>query len=163
MYLEISGRMTGKTPRLCNAVIEHLLKDKSNRAIIVCMNGIMVNLISDYLIERVEEWKITLCIYDVAKYINPRITNARVFYDEFDFVRPEQKFYYDPDGYYSTTLGYRHHAHNILKMNDNIYMEYKRSNDGFIIEGGCTLYKPKIKIEYEEFRDVAELFDIEDL
>ena len=95
MYLEISGRRTGKTTRLIDAVFEHIFN--GGTAIIYTLS---------------KEWGNSLYReyfnhprFDDKVLINPMYTsiellNTKVFYDEFDMCEGVRIY---KNGYYSTT------------------------------------------------------------
>lgn len=127
MYLEISGRQTGKTTRLCKDIVKHLDSKPSAIACIVMINGAMRHhyqyLIPDEYHDRilltvdfrkVVEEVVKLNTLSISKlFRDPRLgstldsseelfNDVKFYFDEFDFMDIENVPILE-GGYYVTT------------------------------------------------------------
>lgn len=105
LELEISGRQTGKTSRLIDAMVKHI--EAGGICFLYCVSQDMGRMVR----ERILVDHDIDCSYTV--YINPTgstfaerrqddLRRARYFFDEFDFLKKEHQRY-SPTGYYCTT------------------------------------------------------------
>lgn len=120
MYLEISGRATGKTKRLCEAVVSHLRQyGSSAMAVIISPSGHrakydalidekyhdMVLVTHDYEIakERLvnHETQESITFEDFSFKLGMGFGNIKYFFDDFDYGKSEIPTL--DDGYYVTT------------------------------------------------------------
>jgi len=96
-YLEISGRRTGKTTRLCRAAIAHL---EWGDAVIYTHNWRLGELIKMKVEPLVGIHKLVLCSF-AEEETSIHLDNPRRFFDEWDWI---QNCPFDPSGYYCSTL-----------------------------------------------------------
>lgn len=100
-YLEISGRLSGKTERLAAAVKEHV--EASGIALVVVSNGLV-----DHMREKLFQTGVVVIPEDLMHSklvtgVEPQLENVRWFFDEFDWLKnvPVKE-----GAYYATTARY---------------------------------------------------------
>lgn len=158
LYLEISGRHTGKTTRLIDEVIYHATH--TGDATVYSTDATTSNFILEKIIERVKFLnsqynnmivqsklevilsKIHMCpfertknsvldnpLLDIMGTSNPR-SNERCFYDEFDFIDFVQNEYYvDPRGYYCTTPSKLRHSNEKYVPGEDLLIDLLHKKD----------------------------------
>ena len=103
MYLEVSGRQSGKTTRLVNHAIKYA--EKGEHVVIVCMNEIhKKNLIS--VLSEISTKEIKFCRINIATYHDYVLDQMmydrhKIYFDEFDSMNDEIPII--KNGYYVTT------------------------------------------------------------
>lgn len=112
MYLEISGRGTGKTYRIAHAVAAYLLEDEKNIANIVCPHLRQAEIVKENnkaLLEKNYN-RIRCVTFDRKNAVVHGYRNVKNFYDEFDYLnfnlnKNDPFFFGDAfkDDYYVTT------------------------------------------------------------
>ena len=114
MYVEISGRRTGKTTRLRNELKNYLEANENNKAVILCPLQSMIAYNYKDLISKYKNRLLT-------NYSFPKksLEDYRWFYDEFDRIIDRKYWYIDNDGYYCTTPVYLRTAIDIVDWKQN--------------------------------------------
>lgn len=118
MYLEISGRCTGKTRRMCEDIIHHITSTPSSIAFIILpphsmKHEILNNISSDYhgriiFCESFKEAMIkvnSINSISIQRFITNSkniFCNPRFYFDEFDMMKPDDIMVVK-NGYYVTT------------------------------------------------------------
>ena len=107
--VEISGRQTGKTTRLCKAVASHVTN--GGYAYVYTINNNMGKIIKEKLHEYLGADYIFSCVFfnrgeyaiKTIGWISDELKRVRHFYDEFDFFDCMRDVHLDSKGYYCTT------------------------------------------------------------
>ena len=110
MYVEISGRRTGKSTRLVLEVMKQIAEGKNCIIFTPFNNSYMIKMLKDnlpvktYEIERVNINRINIYSYNSFKVKEHGIyiRSVMLFYDEFSFMQPED-IIIQQKGYYVTT------------------------------------------------------------
>jgi len=115
MYLEISGRQTGKTARLVDAV-EHHLTNPENVACVTTVNHPNGRDITRRINARYHNQLMTAVDYaNHVERLHGRFdindSRVRFFWDEFDFARYEDNVIPMKTGYYCTTAKFNRTQH----------------------------------------------------
>lgn len=106
LELEISGRQTGKTSRLVDAMVKHIKVD--GICFLYCISQDMGKIIRSKIQEILPVTELNGIVYinptglDFAKMDINDLKHVRYFFDEFDFLKKEHQTYH-PTGYYCTT------------------------------------------------------------
>jgi hypothetical protein len=106
LQVEISGRRTGKTSRLIDAMGDHI--KNGGICFLYCVSKDMGKLIVDKLIDLFGSDYIRSSIFinpsniTIAEIKSEDLIRMRPFYDEFDILKPEHQSF-NPLGYYCTT------------------------------------------------------------
>ena len=149
MYVEISGRRTGKTTRLIKEVIKQVSYGK-NCAIITPFNNMYIyRLLKDNLgsidCEVDIESRKRIIVYSNVPIDNKSkgliFRQTKLFYDEFAFIDPES-IIIDTTGYYATTPNktytgiermtpYKYSLLKVLEANKYQYAKYVITDDIF--------------------------------
>jgi hypothetical protein len=135
MYLEISGRQSGKTERLIQQAVKCLYETQRNIYIIACNRGMV-----DYIKDRIDRvWKYNIVVVSCASlYHNHhnygifRDPINMFFFDEFDFMpdlfgnNARDIGQYNDNYYYATTpKDFNSYAtKRLLLMNKGYYLKY---------------------------------------
>ena len=173
LQVEISGRQTGKTSRLIDAMGDHI--KNGGICFLYCVSQDMGRGIINKLIELFGGDYIRSSIFinpsniTISKIKSEDLLRMRPFYDEFDFLKPEHQTY-NEIGYYCTSpsklrdmmefyklLGWRYFQDNydksdlliklILRTNFNFE---KRMNYELMKKFGADYPKEKLRIESGE-------------
>lgn len=106
MYVEISGRGTGKTTRLVKEVVKQVKKGKNCIIITAFPNRYMVKLLKDNISSTSCEIEVAdykhIYIYSNENKYGLCVRKVRLFYDEFAFMKPDD-IAISKTGYYVTT------------------------------------------------------------
>ena len=112
VFFDISPRQSGKTTRLVESVVEHLLSDELNTADIVCFNAYQAGHVYQRVRDRISElhpqyninglhsYSDSVTVLERVKHNHISNEHNMIFFDESDFIR--HKFLYDRC-YYNTT------------------------------------------------------------
>lgn len=105
MYLEISGRRTGKTTRMLKA-IDKAYEEGKHIAIFSRNKYEENNIIKHIREEELDGIKIFRSKKDFQEQLLGKslsMNDFKVFYDEFDYIRNQKDIIISDDGYYVTT------------------------------------------------------------
>jgi hypothetical protein len=147
LYVEISGRQTGKTTRLIEAMYEHL--KHGGTCCLFTHSQEWGKLICKQLNEKYQVW------INNNVFINPKpqdfafmevnkISRLRYFYDEFEFC---ENIRYQPYGYYCTTLN---------KLRDyGEYLKYRRNTTGIYTTDSFENIEPVFNLMIKSHNNVV--------
>lgn len=100
MYLEISGRASGKTSRLTSAAVDYVLADFNNHSVIVTIDQNHREYIKKRAVP-INRMHFYTCSQEYRRDFLG-ISNVRFFFDEFLFFN-KNWYDFDENGYYVST------------------------------------------------------------
>lgn len=148
MYLEISGRRTGKTTRLANDVSLSIFKGITPILFLFGHNYYLLDYLSNY------EKKKVFTFFSAKSYtkwlIGANRGKIKLYFDEFDIFKKED-IIFDKNAYYVTTpikLRSRMDLEDplimLLNMNNWNYTNYRNSDSKVINDSKSCNYKTDI-------------------
>lgn len=141
-YLEISGRQSGKTERLIEAVQKHV--EAQGVALVVVHNGL-----TDHIRERLSQSGVIvipehLMHSKLVTDVEPQLENVRWFFDEFDWLKNVPV---KAGAYYCTTARYlrkrdaRPEGDTLLTLVDKLGQPSTRLPSGLCKEDAAEYYE----------------------
>jgi len=124
LYVEISGRQTGKTTRMIDDMVKHI--KNGGTCCLYTMSHRMRKHIVDIVNKKViRDNPYTVIFPHEFKYLEEqqilKQSDIKNYFDEFDFLDLNEIFF-DPNGYYCTTSSK-------LRNKNDLFNEEKRNND----------------------------------